>query len=66
MQTGTFVSISRSKLGPAPDVQHRPLAVAYVDGKHVASCECGWVSGRRHTRDIAVDSLVAHITQIAS
>lgn len=61
-RTGTFVSMSRDRLGPESE---RPHAVRYVcaEGRQLrAFCTCGW-SKRRATPWIARQAVEAHIEQ---
>lgn len=61
---------SRARLGPEPDpapiAAHGVRYVEQVGRKSVATCRCGWRSGRRATATIARESLAAHVLAAGS
>jgi len=60
--TGTYVSLSRSKLGPEPETQHALRYVVAEGSRSRAFCTCGW-SKKRATPWIARQAVEAHIEQ---
>lgn len=62
-QTGTYVSLSRAKLGPEPEPRVRTIQTVRHDPsgtRYVGVCDCGWRSGPRRARLVAWEALDAH------
>lgn len=62
--TGTYVNMSRSRLGPETEPAlptHRVRMVQSDKARFRGLCWCGWQSGRRRSASLAREALDAHI-----